>query len=156
VAYVHLTEEAVRGYDPAARDDSGRSLLEQTVRTWCGRTDRRVTVRPVVDLNQPHPGSESYTPSAALRERVELRDPTCVFPWCARPSKACDLDHVVPWPAGPTTEANLAPLCRHHHRLKTHAGWGYEPLSAGAYLWRSPHGQPLIRTRTGTTDLTYA
>jgi hypothetical protein len=153
VAYVHLSEEAVRGFDPVARDDSGRTWLEQTVRSWCGRTDRHVTVRPVVDLNQSHPGSDTYTPSVSLRERVELRDPTCVFPWCSRPSRACDLDHVVPWPAGPTTEANLAPLCRHHHRLKTHAGWGYESLSPGVYLWRSPHGQALVTTRVGTTDL---
>ena len=120
MAYVHLTEEAVRGHDPAARDDSGRSLLEQTVRSWCGRTDRHVTVRPVVDLHQPHPGSEGYTPSDSLRERVALRDPTCVFPWCRRPSRACDLDHVVPWPVGPTIEANLAPLCRHHHLSLIH------------------------------------
>ncbi len=30
-----------------------------------------------------------------------------------------DLDHVVPWPDGPTTVANLVALCRRHHRLKT-------------------------------------
>lgn len=153
VAYVHLAEEAVRGLDPTARDESGRTLLEQTVRVWCGRTDRHVTVRPVVDLNKTHPGSEGYTPSDSLRERVLLRNPTCVFPHCNRPSRICDLDHLIPWPLGPTTEANLAPLCRHHHRLKTHTRWRYESLAPGVFLWHDPHDQRFLTTPTGTTDL---
>lgn len=153
VAFVHLGEEAVRGLDPTARDESGRTWLEQTVRLWCGRTDRYVTVRPVIDLNEGHPGSEGYTPSDSLRERVILRNPTCVFPHCARPSRGCDLDHLVPWPLGPTTEANLAPLCRHHHRLKTHTHWRYESLAPGVFLWHDPHDQRFLTTPTGTTDL---
>lgn len=153
VAYVHLGEDAVRGLDPAARDESGRTLLEQTVRAWCGRTDRHVTVRPVIDLNKTHRGSEGYTPSDSLRERVLLRNPTCVFPHCNRPSRICDLDHLIPWPLGPTTEANLAPLCRHHHRLKTHTLWRYECLAPGVFLWHDPHGQRFLTTATGTIDL---
>jgi len=49
--------------------------------------------------------------------------PRCVFPGCAMPTHRCDLDHVIPWPDGPTCACNLAPLCRYHHRLKTHTGW---------------------------------
>ncbi|GEP33325.1 hypothetical protein NSZ01_10930 [Nocardioides szechwanensis] len=155
VAYVHLTEEAVRGLDPLARDEHGRTWLEATFRAWCLRTDRHVTVRPVIDLNDSHPGCEGYTPSESLRERVILRNPTCVFPHCARPSRACDLDHLIPWlEGGPTTEANLAPLCRHHHRLKTHAGWRYQSLAPGTFLWHEPHGQWLITAPTGTVDIT--
>ncbi|MDO9495227.1 MAG: HNH endonuclease, partial [Nocardioides sp.] len=80
VAYVHLCEDAVRGLDPLARDESGRTWLEQTIRGWCSRTDRFVTVRPVIDLTTPHPGTGSYAPPQSLRERVLLRNPTCVFP----------------------------------------------------------------------------
>ena len=155
VAYVHLSEDAVRGLDPLARDESGRTWLEQTIRTWCGRTDRHVTVRPVVDLNTPHPGCEGYAPSPALRERVILRNPTCVFPHCTRPSRDCDLDHLIPWAeGGQSTEENLAPVCRHHHRLKTHTTWRYQRLVPGVYLWHDPHGQRFITTPVGTTDLT--
>ncbi|WP_157544619.1 hypothetical protein [Nocardioides halotolerans] len=49
---------------------------------------------------------------------------------------------------------NLAPLCRHHHRLKTLAGWRYWPLGPpGTYLWRDPHGLLFVRTRDGTRAL---
>ncbi|MDP2774811.1 MAG: HNH endonuclease signature motif containing protein [Nocardioides sp.] len=155
VAYVHLSEDAVRGLDPLARDEHGRTWLEQTIRDWCGRNDRFVSVRPVIDLNQPHPGTSSYAPPDSLRERIILRNPTCVFPHCARPSRDCDLDHLVPWAeGGQTTEDNLAPVCRHHHRLKTHTAWRYQCLVPGVYLWHDPHGQRFLTTPTGTTDLT--
>ncbi len=49
---------------------------------------------------------------------------------------------------------NHAPLCRHHQRLKTHAGWRYTRLEPGVYLWREPHGQRFLRDHDGTTDLT--
>ncbi|MFA6300387.1 MAG: HNH endonuclease signature motif containing protein, partial [Nocardioides sp.] len=154
VAYVHLSEDAVRGLDPLARDDKGRTWLEQTIRAWCSRTDRHITVRPVIDLNTPHPGTGSYVPPESLRERILLRNPTCVFPHCTKPSRDCDLDHLIPWAeGGPTSEANLAPVCRHHHRLKTHSGWRYQCLIPGVYLWHDPHGQRFITTPTGTTAL---
>ena len=39
------------------------------------------------------------------------------------PAEKCDIDHVNPWPAAPgTVQQNLGPLCRRHHRLKTHLG----------------------------------
>ena len=39
-----------------------------------------------------------------------------------------------------TTTANLYPLCRTHHRLKTTGGWDYLPID-GEVTWRTPHGQ---------------
>ena len=48
-----------------------------------------------------------------------------------------------------------APLCRRHHRLKTHhSGWGYTVLEPGCYLWSSPHGYQFLRDHRGTTDVT--
>ncbi len=35
------------------------------------------------------------------------------------PAVDCDLDHVVPFPQGPTTAENLRAFCRSHHRFKT-------------------------------------
>ena len=57
-------------------------------------------------------------------------------------------------PPGQTSSANLAPLCRLQHRIKTHGGWTYTMVEPGAFLWRSPYGYSWVRDRTGTTDLT--
>ncbi|MCW2851967.1 MAG: putative endonuclease, partial [Nocardioides sp.] len=93
------------------------------------------------------------SPSPTTAEVVRLRDRTCVFPHCTRPARACDLDHVIAHAAGGATcECNLAPLCRHHHRLKTHAGWTYRSVGPGVYVWRDPHGQTFLTTRTGTLN----
>jgi hypothetical protein len=60
-----------------------------------------------------------YRPTPEVDTFVRLRDATCRWPGCTRSARTCDLDHVVPWPDGPTTADNLIALCRGHHRLKT-------------------------------------
>ncbi len=72
-------------------------------------------------------GSRGYVPSAALARLIRAREPRCRFPGCHQPATRCDLDHAVPWPHGPTTPANLGPLCRRHHNLKTHTPWALDP-----------------------------
>ena len=47
---------------------------------------------------------------------------------------------------GPTASDNLAPLCRRHHRLKTHGGWRYTQVERGTYLWTSPLGSASCAT----------
>ena len=85
-------------------------------------------------------GKFAYTPSAALADLVRLRDRTCRFPGCRHPADRCDLDHVVPWPAGPTTADNLAALCRHHHRLKHQSPWTVRAGPGATLDWTSPSG----------------
>jgi hypothetical protein len=63
-------------------------------------------------------GRTTYRPPPDLARQVETRDRTCRYPGCAVPAARCDLDHVVPFPHGPTAAANLVPLCRRHHRFK--------------------------------------
>jgi len=58
-------------------------------------------------------------PSPKLRVGVQIRDGSCTFATCSRPAVACDLDHEIPHPRGPTSGDNLHPLCRRHHRMKT-------------------------------------
>ncbi|MDP3984957.1 MAG: HNH endonuclease signature motif containing protein, partial [Acidimicrobiia bacterium] len=41
---------------------------------------------------------------------------------------------------GPTTIDNLAPLCRHDHRLKHDGGWQLDQTEPGHYAWFSPPG----------------
>jgi hypothetical protein len=101
-----------------------------------------------------------------MRELVILRDRHCVFPGCGIDARACDLDHLQSYvplaaggPPGQTTPANLACLCRRHHRANTFAGWRYRrlpdhdgsprqpDLPGPTYEWTSPH----LRTHRVTT-----
>ena len=54
---------------------------------------------------------------------------------------------------GFSCSCNIAPLCRKHHRVKTHTAWTYVPLERGSYLWTSPHGLQFLRDHTGTLDV---
>ncbi|MFC6286852.1 hypothetical protein ACFP3Q_11625 [Nocardioides sp. GCM10027113] len=153
--YVHLSADAIAGHDPVGRcQTTGRPLLEQQIRTWCGRDDTHLTVVPVIDLTD-HAAVDAYEIPDRLKTRTSLLTPTCVFPWCTRPAHRCDHDHTIPHAAGGTTcDCNLAPLCRRHHRLKTHAGWTYTTPDQGVWLWAEPHGQQFLRDHTGTHDIT--
>ncbi|WP_134738346.1 HNH endonuclease signature motif containing protein [Nocardioides sp. 503] len=129
-------------------------LLAETIREWCGRPDTRVIVKPVRDLSG-HIHVAAYEIPDRLREQDELVDLTCAFPWCTRPAVRCDVDHAIPFAeGGPTCSCNTAPLCRGHHRLKTHGRWDYDVLDRGTYLWHSPHGHAYRRDHTGTQAIT--
>ena len=78
---------------------------------------------------------------------------TASSPGAPAPPRRCDHDHVVPHPDGPTCACNLAPLCRRHHRLKTHGRWRYRVLDPGTYLWTSPHGYQYLVDHEGTLDV---
>jgi hypothetical protein len=165
VLYAHLSADAIRTHDPDAvvnlENAGGQLLTADQVADWCGRGDTtRVVVKPVIDLTTPT-ASTGYQPSEALAEKVRLRDRTCVFPYCHRPARGCDLDHIDPYvpldeggPPGQTTTDNLACLCRLHHRMKTHTDWTYDMLLPGVFVWHSPHGHTWVRDPGGTTDLT--
>lgn len=160
VLYVHLCEAAITGsrgatggLELAQVENHHRTVLADQVRTWCQTPDAQVVVKPVIDLDE-HVESVGYQVPDRLREQAVLRNGTCVFPWCTRPARACDCDHVVAHAEGGTTcSCNTAPLCRRHHRLKTHSPWTYTVIDPGTYLWSSPHGYQFLRTRHGTTDV---
>ena len=155
VLYLHLSADAVAGESVVGRvENTGDLVTADQVRDWCGNPFAKVVVKPVIDLDE-HIHVASYEVSDRLAEHTHLRDATCVFPWCSRPARRCDKDHVVPHSEGGTTcSCNVAPLCRRHHRLKTHAvGWSYTVLDPGTYLWASPHGYRFLRDHTGTRDI---
>ncbi|NYG56595.1 HNH endonuclease signature motif containing protein [Nocardioides perillae] len=121
-----------------------------------------VTVLPVLDLAEAvH--TEAYEVPRRLQTQTALIHLACVFPWCGRAARRCDHDHTVPYDptdpdaGGPTCTCNIAPLCRPHHRLKTHGHaatrWTLTPAGAGAWLWKSPHGAHYLRDHTGTRPL---
>ncbi|HEY0951336.1 HNH endonuclease signature motif containing protein, partial [Nocardioides sp.] len=140
VIYTHLSEEALAGVE----NTRSHVLLGQ-VEGWCASATGPVSLRPVLDLGE-HLQVPGYTPSPRLREQVMLTHPTCVFPGCTRPSRGCDVDHVIPWDqGGPTCSCNLVPACRFHHRLKTHGGWRLERVGHRLFTWTSPHGRTYTR-----------
>ncbi|MGE2713659.1 DUF222 domain-containing protein [Mycolicibacterium litorale] len=86
---------------------------------------------------EPH-----YRPSAKLAAFVRARDLFCRFPGCTVPAERCDIDHVVPWPYGPTHPSNLHCKCRTHHLGKTFDdGWREQQSPDGTVVWTTPAGR---------------
>lgn len=156
--YVHLDVCDVRadcaGGTGAATVERLGAITTQLLDEWLTRhaaAGTKITLRPVLDLHDAqdpaHRPVDRHDPPEAMREVVVLRDTHCVFPSCRRDSRFCDLDHITEYlpmegggPPGQTHPGNLAPLCRTHHRIKTHAAWGYKRLDDGTYTWTSPTG----------------
>ena len=110
-----------------------------------------VTINPVLDLDPDTasiPAVDVHDPPPRMAAAVRMRDTRCVYPHCGRPAERCDLDHIreyVPLedggPPGQTSPANLAPLCRRHHRAKTFGRFSYTRLADGSYQWTLPSGR---------------
>ncbi|MEX7474659.1 HNH endonuclease signature motif containing protein [Mycobacterium adipatum] len=96
-------------------------------------------VQPLADIADL-PAERQYRPSVALTAFVRMRAMTCSFPGCNRAAHQCDLDHLIPWPAGATHPGNLGPLCRLHHLLKTFGGWTPTAQPDGTIHWSAPTG----------------
>ncbi|WP_265446653.1 HNH endonuclease signature motif containing protein [Flexivirga meconopsidis] len=88
--------------------------------------------------------NQTYTPGARLARFVRARDQHCRFPGCTRPATLTDLDHITPYPNGPTAAHNLQCLCRHHHRAKHEAGWTVTMTPDGVCTWTSPVGHTYL------------
>ena len=109
-------------------------------------------------------GTDRYRPTPAMTEQVRAIDGHCRGPGCQTPARRCDLDHHVPYPHGPTTVANLGPLHRRHHNLKTAGLWtctpqpapGTETAPDAAATLAARDGRGLAwRTLTGRQYVTY-
>jgi hypothetical protein len=140
---------------PLVRVEETKSfVLIDRLAEWCTNPATQLDVKPVLDLAD-HIHVEAYEVPDRLAAQTRLRDLTCVFPGCSRPARRCDCDHVIPESeGGPTCTCNVAPLCRGHHRLKTHGGWTYAVIEPGSYLWTSPHGYKFLRDHDGSLDVT--
>ena len=100
-------------------------------------------------------GRTAYRPSKGLRRFIEYRDGDCQFPCCTLPMRRGEIDHIIEWQGGGTTDAeNLQALCPKHHALKSLGLWKAERVegqagSAGDILWTSPLGAHAL---AGPTD----
>jgi len=122
---VHDLATLASGTDHGARVERYGPATLALVERWLDRRDVRLT--PVIDQTADE-AVDGHDPPTRIREQVVLRQRSCVVPGCRRPARACDLDHVDPYvdpddggPPGQTRPSNLQPLCRSHHRMKTHA-----------------------------------
>jgi len=149
VLNVHITDMTLAGSNPVGRWDQQPVSAEQ-IRAWLAQPGVSVMVRPVIDV-AGHVPVTAYEIPDRHRQAVELRDHTCRFPYCTRPAMRCDLDHARPHGrGGPTCPCNLVPLCRRHHRAKTHSEWRYQVTQVGTYLWQSPSGFHFEVSHRGT------
>ena len=99
-----------------------------------------------------HTTSTSYRPTERVAALVRQRDGRCRFPGCQVNARFCDLDHVRPWPTGPTAARNLICLCRRHHRIKQRLGWRVRLHPDGTLTWTDPT-QPNPNHRTPSNAL---
>jgi hypothetical protein len=145
---------AVTDADGALLASTGRRELERIARHGCPDHPSADAAGPVSDPSHPAAADcgcpvvqrpravDRYGPSAAQRRFVKQRDRTCRHPNCGQPVARVDLDHVVAYDdGGPTDCDNLCCLCRHHHRLKTHArGWRFVLTAHGDLRVTTPSG----------------
>ncbi|WP_300429684.1 DUF222 domain-containing protein [uncultured Nocardioides sp.] len=184
VLHIHLSEAALKS-SPEVDPDTGKlglhlarvenhhqTLTADTVREWLAVPGSQITVKPVIDLHDQI-AVDAYEIPDRISTRIKLKRPTCVFPHCTRTSTRVDLDHIDEYvppdrggPPGQTATDRLAPLCRRHHRAKTHpspvpsneAGsttiaWDYDQLTPTTWLWTSPHDIRFLVHPDGTTEL---
>ncbi|HYG93000.1 MAG TPA: HNH endonuclease signature motif containing protein [Nocardioides sp.] len=157
--HLHLSDAAILNgtLDPDGAvgrwADARSPISAEQVRTWCAQPGTTITVRPVIDL-AGHVPVDSYEIPERLKTQVRLRDHSCRFPYCTRRTEACDLDHAQPHrKGGITCPCNLVPLCRKHHRAKTHSEWRYVTVDQATYLWISPNGRHWLVDHRGTRSL---
>ena len=122
-------------YGPLSADYT-REIAHDPTGTW-----RRLITDPLTGQLLDY-GTTRYRPPQHLTEHIITRDGECTFPYCTHPAQRSDLDHITPYPHGPTAASNLQPLHRRHHNAKTQAGWHpqRDPVT-GETHWTSPQGR---------------
>ncbi|MCL1594618.1 MAG: HNH endonuclease [Actinomycetia bacterium] len=131
------------GYGPVIADVARHMVDHADDAQW------RVTATDLRTGLATHTVTTTRRPTAAQRRRIQTRDHTCVFPGCRRPARQSDIDHMLAVEdGGPTSDTNLAPLCRHDHRIKHAYGWLYLRIVDGRYQWTTRLGQVVTTFRT--------
>jgi len=87
-------------------------------------------------------GARTRTIPPALRRALHHRDGGCRFPGCG--VRVAEGHHIRHWAwGGPTTLANLALLCRRHHRAVHEEGFRIERKPDGTLAFFRPQGWPI-------------
>ncbi|WP_235455706.1 HNH endonuclease signature motif containing protein [Williamsia sp. Leaf354] len=126
--------------------DTMRSLLADAQREF---------LRPT----PPAADATGYVPSRKLQALIRAGELCCTFPGCSAPAWSTDIDHTDPFDhrhpsrGGSTVRANLKPLCRFHHRIKTFTAWRDHQDEMGTVLFESPTGHMFLGNAYTGTDL---
>ncbi len=141
--YLHLDHADLDEHRVGRAEKLGPATAAQ-IRDWVGHS--RVTIQPVLRMDRDRrrstptthpPGcatwSSSATPAACSRTANATPGP-------ATSTTSIPFDDT--GPPGQTRPANLAPLCRRHHRAKTTGRWQYRRLPDGTYQWTGPGIEP--------------
>jgi hypothetical protein len=125
------------GEDVATRDLMGEEGLGAQLRTAMALLPPVLGGAPSQPLDV---GRASRVVQPAQRSALAVRDGGCVFPGCHRPLAWCEAHHLLHWlDGGPTDLANLAMLCRAHHRAVHEGGWRLQRLPDGRLQAIPPH-----------------
>jgi hypothetical protein len=88
-------------------------------------------------------GRASRVVTPAQRAALVVRDDGCALAGCDRPPAWCEAHHLVHWlHGGPTDLANLALVCRAHHRAVHEGGWRLHRDPNGRLTASPPHRRP--------------
>jgi HNH endonuclease len=105
-----------------------------------------VLLAPVLGGTPSQPldvGRASRVVQPAQPSALAIRDGGCGFPGCARPLAWCEAHHLLHWlDGGPTDLANLALVCRAHHRAVHEGGWRLTRQPDGRLTATPPHPRP--------------
>jgi len=113
--------------------------LARELASECGSL-RRIVTDPV-DGHLLDYGIRTYLPQS-LKDHVAARDGTCTAPGCGQPASRCELDHVIPFPDGPSDVGNTHMLCKRDHTIKTDGDLQIlESDADGTTRWRTRDGQ---------------
>jgi hypothetical protein len=83
--------------------------------------------------------------SGATRRAIEIRDGQCVHPYCDRPARWCQIDHIKPYTqGGPTTQENGRLLCGFHNRwyYRRFQRYGESPQTSDEQTQQPPEERP--------------
>jgi hypothetical protein len=120
----------------AGPDDNQRAQLAALLRQL------GIAPAPIAKGTCDHRQRENrYRPSRKLSHVIRARTTTCSAPGCNAQAIHSELDHTEPYPAGPSDECNLAPLCNRHHHGKHAPGWKLEQPEPGVMRWTLPSGR---------------
>jgi Domain of unknown function (DUF222)/HNH endonuclease len=120
--------------DPSGAETAG---LQERLRAAMARLPPVLGGAPRQPLDV---GRASRVIQPAQRTALAVRDGSCVFPGCDRPLAWCEAHHLVHWlDGGPTDLANLALVCRAHHRAVHEGGWRLTRQPDGRLTATPPH-----------------
>ena len=118
--------EVATGLSDAACELPGHGWVTAAHARRIMTADGSVWQRLAVDVDTGRTlelSTDRYRPTRAMVEHVRAVDGVCRAPGCEVPAHQCDLDHLVPWPAGPTSFTNAQSLSRGCHQRKTAGLW---------------------------------